>query len=116
MVSIEKVNDNFVFELKGMHKLWALTSRLVIPASNISNAHNDFSTVGWWKGWRAPGTSIPFILTAGTFHLDGDKIFWDVMHQDKSIIVELHDEEYKRLIIEVADPDEAMALLNAGKM
>ncbi|MBK7387614.1 MAG: hypothetical protein IPI23_00685 [Bacteroidetes bacterium] len=115
MVSIQKVNDNFVFELKGMHKLWALTSQLVIPASNISKAHNDFSNVGWWKGWRAPGTSIPFVLTAGTFHLDSDKIFWDVMNRDKSIIVELHDEEYKRLIIEVADPIVAMELLNAGK-
>lgn len=115
MVSIQKVDNNFVFEVKGMHKLWALTSQLVIPASNISNAHNDFSNVGWWKGWRAPGTSIPFVLNAGTFHLDGDKIFWDVMNRDNSIIVELHDEEYKRLIIEVSDPAEAMALLNEGR-
>ena len=84
MVTITKQNDHFVFEVKGLHKLWAFKNQLTIPAEHISNAHKHFSD--WhWKGWRMPGTSIPFLITAGTYYLHDDKIFWDVVNQNKSI-------------------------------
>lgn len=95
-----------------MHKLWAFKSELKIPVENVTSAHQDLSLVSGWKGFRAPGTSVPFLITAGTFHLEGDKIFWDVMNKEKSIVVELRDEKYKRLIIEVEDPAKAIELLS----
>ena len=112
MITITKDNNNFIFEVNGMHKLWAFTSRLTIPQNHILNAHQDFEALKGWKGWRAPGTSIPFLLTAGTFHINGSMVFWDVSNKEKSIIVDLTDEEYKQLIIEVEDPGEAIRLLS----
>lgn len=114
MISIEKQNDTFVFNVNGMHKLWAFKSELTIPADNIKSVHQDHESIKGWKGWRAPGTHLPSILVAGTFHKDGNKIFWDVMNIDNCIIVELIDEEYKQLIIEVENPKEAMALLQGS--
>lgn len=111
MVTISKQQDKFRFEVKGMHKLWAFKSELIIPAVNILNAHQKFEEIGWWKGLKAPGTHIPFLITAGTFHLEGDKIFWDVVNKENSVIVDLKDEYYKQLIVEVEDPDKAIALL-----
>ena len=114
MITIEKQENSFIFNVKGMHKLWAFKSQLAIPISNIVNAHQDLESIKGWKGWRAPGTSIPSIITAGTFHKDGNKIFWDVSNIKNCIIVDLKDEEYKQLVIEVENPVEAINILNAA--
>ena len=58
-----------------------------------------------------PGTSIPSVITAGTFYKEGNKIFWDVSNIENCIIVELKDEDYKQLIIEVENPVDAIQLL-----
>ena len=110
MVEITKQEGNYVFEVKGLHKLWAFKSELKIPEKNVSRAHRDFGGTGFWKGWRLPGTHVPYLITAGTFYLDGEKIFWDVMDKEKAIIVDLVDEEYKQLIIEVENVEKALAM------
>ena len=58
------------------------------------------------KGLRAPGTHIPGVLVAGTFHQDGERVFWDVHDAAKAVVIELADEKYQRLVIEVDDPRE----------
>ena len=113
MITIEKQEDNFTFKVNGMHKLWAFKSQLTIPVDNIINAHQDLESVKGWHGWRAPGTSIPSIITAGTFYKDGNKIFWDVSNIENCIIVDLQDEDYKQLIIEVENPADAISILTA---
>ena len=41
-------------------------------------------------------------------------VFWDVRDPDKTIVVSLDHERYKKLIIEVADPAEAAGRLRAA--
>ncbi len=112
MVTITKTDAYYNFEVKGLHKLWSFRNELNIPLENIVRAYQDVSEMNGWKGWRAPGTHVPFIITAGTYHLDGDKIFWDVVNKKNAIIIELKDENYHKLIVEVDNPTEAMALIN----
>ena len=54
-----------------------------------------------------PGTNIPGVLTAGTFYQHGKRVFWNVHNPDNTIIIELKDERYNELIVEVADPQAA---------
>lgn len=96
-----------------MHKLWALKSRLTIPAAHILTAYADTEKSSWVWGLRMPGTQIPGIITAGTYIVNDGVIFCDVMDVSKSIIVELHDEHYKKLVIEVEDPAKAIELLTS---
>lgn len=112
MITITKQENNFVFTVNGMHKLWAFKSQLTIPAENILSVDTNLESVKGWKGWRIPGTDIPFLLTAGTFYKEGNKIFWDAANMQKCIIVHLKDEEYLQLVIEVQDPAEAAQMLN----
>ena len=112
MITISKHNRHFIFNVNGMHKLWAFKSELTIPIDHIINAHQDTESVKGWKGWRLPGTYIPSIITAGTFYKDGGKIFWDVSNIENCIIVDLKDEEYTQLIIEVENTKEALQILN----
>ena len=58
-----------------------------------------------------PGTNLPGIITAGTFYLDGKRVFWDIRHLEKTIVIDLHDEQYNELVVEVNDPDAAVQLI-----
>ncbi len=102
---------NLVVEVRGLHKLWALRSRLEIPLGNVAGAAVDPEIARGRKGFRAPGTHLPGVITAGTFHLHGEKVFWDVSDPDKAVVVALHDETYARLVIEVADPRATVELI-----
>ena len=44
----------------------------------------------------------------------GELVFWDVRDPDKTIIVSLDHERYKKLIIEVADPGTVAARLQTA--
>jgi len=52
-----------------------------------------------------PGTNVPGVITAGTFYQDGKRVFWDVHNPEKTIIIDLHDERYNELVVEVDDPN-----------
>ena len=111
MVTIRQTGDEFTFEIRGLHKLWALKSQLCIPAIHVIKAYPATKKDTRFFGLRMPGTQIPGIITAGTYLVDDGTIFCDVVHPSKSIVVELQDEHYKRLLIEVEDPQQAIALL-----
>lgn len=112
MVDVILQGPDVLFSVKGLHKLWALKSQLLIPHSHIRGVRQDAEALkGWWKGWRAPGTHIPGLLTAGTFYLDDKRIFWDVHNTENALIIDLEHDEYNQLIIEVDDPAAVLALL-----
>jgi hypothetical protein len=105
MVEVTIEGMKAVFAVQGMDKLWALRSRLEIPLEHIRDVHTDASPkMGWFQGLKVWGTDVPNVFRAGTFYQDGGWVFWDVRHPDKVIVVELHDEKFQKLVVEVADP------------
>ena len=66
-------------------------------------------------GLRAPSTTVPGFLRAGTFYLfdtaDNKPTFMDVQRRQNTLVVDLTDERFNQLIIEVADPAAVLALL-----
>lgn len=111
MVDVRQEGDSILFDVRGLHKLWALKSRLRVSRANIVNARKDDAVARGKKGLRMPGTYIPGVITAGTFYRAGRRTFWDVSDPGKAVVVELTRERYGRLIIEVADPDAVVSLL-----
>lgn len=106
MVDVSIENDSVIFAILGTHKLWALRSRLEIPLAHVTGAERDPEQVGrWWHGWKLIGSDLPGIFAAGTFYYRGELVFWDVRDLERTIVVSLSDERYKKLIIEVDDPD-----------
>jgi hypothetical protein len=109
MVSIRIDNGLATFRIAGLHKLWALKARIVVPVQNIVAVEGAGAAPR--GGWRIAGTSMPGLITAGTFRQGGRWTFWDVAHPRAAIVVTLRGHWYSRLIIEVARPDEARKLL-----
>ncbi|WP_433261475.1 hypothetical protein ACQPZF_26925 [Actinosynnema sp. CS-041913] len=111
MARIEIDGGDLVVTIEGLDKLWALKSRLTVPLTNVRGATVDPGIVKEPKGIRAPGAHLPGVITAGTFHRDGERVFWDVHDAAKAIVIELADERYARLVVEVEDPRTAVALI-----
>jgi len=114
MVTISVEGSDLMLEVEGLDKLWALRSRLQIPLAHIRSVHPAAEPARrWFHGLKVLGSSIPGVLTAGTFYQDGSLVFWDVHDPANAIALELADERYERLIVEVADPKATIRMVES---
>ena len=112
MVSVEVKDDTVIFEVQGWDKLWAFKSQLTIPTSNIKNVYPDSDcAMGWLDGIKLLGTALPNIFKAGSFYQEGKFVFWDVRHPQNAIGIELENEHFSKLVIEVEAPNLVIDLL-----
>ena len=103
MVDLSISGGNLVLHVRGADKLWAFKSSLEIPLAHIAEIRADPAIAhGCWHGLRMPGTNIPGVLTAGTLYQEGKRVFWDVYNPENTVVIELKDERYNELIVEVA--------------
>ncbi|MCO6541546.1 MAG: hypothetical protein J6584_04375 [Lactobacillus sp.] len=82
----------------GLDKLWSFKSKLSIPLDHVVGATID---AGIWKdqkGIRNPGLGLPNKL-AGTFISQGERTFWNAIIKDDPIVIQLHDEEFVRIVV-----------------
>ena len=114
MAEITTDGTTLTIEMTGMHKLYALRSRIEIPLANVRGATADPDAVTEPKGIRAPGTHVPGLIVAGTYYSQGERTFWDVTDPSKTVVIELDDEKYDRLIVGVDDPQATVAAVNAA--
>ena len=107
--------SKLILHVRSADKLWALKSSLEIPLAHIASVRADPGVArGWYHGIRMPGTNVPGVITAGTFYQDGKRVFWDVHHPENTIVIDLHDERYSELVVEVDDPDRAVRLIQSA--
>lgn len=112
MVDLEIAEGKLTLHVRGADKLWAFKSSLEIPLAHIAGVRADPEIArGWYHGIRLPGTNVPGVITAGTFYQDGKRVFWDVHNPEETIVIELHDERYNELVVQVDDPAAAVNLI-----
>ena len=66
------------------------------------------------KGVRAPGLHVPGAAVIGTFQREHEKHFWDVRTGTHAIVIELAEEDYARLVIDVDDPRAVVDMINGA--
>jgi len=116
MVDLSTTEGTLTLHVRGADKLWAFKSSLEIPLAHIAGVRADPEIArGWYHGVRMPGTNVPGVITAGTFYQDGNRVFWDVHHPENTIVIDLHDERFNQLIVEVADPAAAVTMIQAAR-
>ena len=112
MVRISIEGDRVHFDVEGLDKFWAFRSRLDIPLAHIRAVEIDPEAArGWYHGLRMLGSNIPGVLTAGTFYQQGGIVFYDVHEPERAIVLELEHETYKRLIVEVDNPQTTKTMI-----
>jgi hypothetical protein len=112
MVNLSIAEGKLMLNVRGADKLWAFKSSLEIPLIHIAGVRADPEIArGPLHGLRMPGTSVPGVITAGTFYQDGKHVFWDIHHPANAVVITLRDERYDELIVEVADPQAAVEMI-----
>jgi TPR repeat protein len=115
VAEIELTADTLLVHVKGADRMFALKSELAIPLEHVLGAAKDEEEARrWYHGVRAPGTSLPGVITAGTFYQHGERVFWDVHHPERAIALSLRDESYAKLVVEVEDPDATILAIEAA--
>lgn len=113
MAQVELTSTMLTVHVTGLNVVWSLKSRLEIPLAHVKGSRVDHEIARtWWKGWRVPGTNIPGVISAGTFYKDGTRVFWDVHDPDRTVVIDLSDESYAALVIQVDDPEAVAATIN----
>jgi len=108
--SITLTPDTLIIDIEGTDKLWALKSRLQVPFANVAAvAPAESKAREWLHGIRLGGTHIPGVITAGRFYSHGKWVFWDVHDPAKAIGIELRNEHYSKLIVEVGNPEDQIS-------
>jgi hypothetical protein len=107
VVSIEANALRVTF--RGIHRFWTLRRQLTVPLAHIVDARRDPSLASASPGWRLLGAELPGVVEAGRFVKYGARAFWDVADPDKAVVIELREERYARLVLEVDEPDKTVA-------
>lgn len=115
MADIEITQRLLVVNVTGVDRLLALKSRLEVPLEHVAGVElRPEAARAWWHGFRMPGTQIPGVVTAGSFYQSGECVFWDVHDPDKTIAIQLRDEYYTKLVIQVEDPKATATAIKAA--
>ena len=115
MADVEISDGELIVRVQGFDRLFALKSELRVPLKHVVGAESGQDAAGkWFHGIRAPGTSVPGVIVAGTFYWHGDCAFYDVHHPEKAVAITLRDEKYQKLIVEVDDPAGVIQTVNSA--
>lgn len=112
MVIIEKEKEKIVFDLTGFTQLLALKNKMSIPIKHIKSVYQNEKYLENWSGTKVVGTHIPGGLRAGTFSRNSMQYFWAAKNIKNALIIDLSDESFEQLIIEVENPQECMDLID----
>jgi hypothetical protein len=115
MVELSIGDGRLKVEILGWHKFFAFKSKFLIPLDHVKDVRRDPEHAGRsWKGWRLCGTGFPGVISAGWYYKEGRHVFWDVVNPQNAVAIDLADEGYSQLIVEVADPDAAVSLIRGS--
>jgi hypothetical protein len=102
--------------LRGLDVVWAARRRFVVPLGHVKRARIDSGLArhGPWLGAGYTDALLDYAVAAGPMLVHGRHEFWDVHHPDRAVVIELEDEPYERLVLEVRDPEGTVAAVNAA--
>ncbi|MET0236210.1 MAG: hypothetical protein ABW224_16310 [Kibdelosporangium sp.] len=116
MADVHATRNGLEVQLKGIRALLSGRRRMVIPWSHVIDAQPAGELARRSPGARkGVNTNVPGLLKAGSFSKDGKRSFWDVRHADKAIVVELRDEKFDQLVIEVDDPGTVLSAIRTAR-
>jgi hypothetical protein len=114
MATIEISDKQLTVSVHGVDRILVLASKLTVPLEHVASARSgEPEAREWFKGIRF-GTNVPGLVTAGAFYKHGEWVFWDVHDPALAVAIELHDEHYRRLIVQTDDPAASIAAIQAA--
>lgn len=105
-LELDIAGETLSLRLSPKDKVLALKGAFDIPLEHIADVRVEpRKAMEEERGIRAPGTGFPGKIALGTWRGRGGKQFWYVRRAERVVVIELEREEYRRLVLEVPDPD-----------
>ena len=114
MVRIEINGERVTFEVSPWQAPFAFRRRLRVRLDQIAAVSAPPRQQVLRPHLRLPGTTIPWLLAAGTYVGPNQREFWCVTRRPQVLVVELTGHEFTRLVIETADPAADMRRLGSA--
>lgn len=113
MTTVSIDGDHLVVTMHGTHKIATLRSEITIPLSHIRGVTADPTVAEDYPTTleKRLGTNLYRTYYGGRFLQDGVRVFWDVHRPEKAIVITVVDDEFDRIIVEVADPQGATNMI-----
>ncbi len=122
MARIEIADGSLTVHIEGFDRFLALRSSLHIPLSHIQRVEArpdiNMGLSSIKEEIRLAGAELPGSIRAGTFYHYGEgRYFYDVHHPERCIALDLVDERYKRIVIEIdgESPEAAAARIEQAR-
>lgn len=112
MVTVDIRGVELSVKISGWDAVWALKRSLRMPLANVAGARVE--AVAGKPGWKLIGTGIPRGLAAGLFRKQGQTSFWVAHQQAPALVIDLRNERYARLVLQVDNPQEVADRINAA--
>lgn len=115
MARIEVRDGALVVEQGAIESMFSMRGRIRVSLSDVVRVYADPTVAEEPKGIKAPGTHLPRLFVAGTFHAGGVKTFWNIRRGERCVVVHVQGQKFDRLVIEVDDPGAVVAAVDAGR-
>lgn len=115
MATIEVTGDSLTVHVTGLDRVLAFKSTITVPLTHVVGITQDAAEAGKvFHGLRLPGTSIPGVVSEGSFLKSGEWSFWDVHDPNKAVVLRLDHEHYSEVVVGVDDPGATVDLVRAA--
>ena len=108
MVDVDVTSEEVLIRPRGLHRLWAFKLELRIPRAQLKRVEAGVTPDAralLWRSRRMPGTSVPGLITAGSYRSNRGWTFWDVVgNGERALTLSTEGYRYVQLIVDVAEP------------
>jgi hypothetical protein len=96
---------DLVVHLSPLEKLGALHGHVRVSLASVKRAWAATDPWSVLRGYRAPGTGIPWVIMLGTTRGSFGKDFCAVYGRKPAVVVELADADFSRLLVTASEPN-----------
>lgn len=112
LADIGVADGTLVVRPRGANQAWSLRRALRVPVDCVAGI-GVVPAAGLPVGPRSPGTAIPG-FRAGSYGTGDQRSFWLVRRAPDVLVIELVDRPYRRIVLEVDDPEATASSLRAA--
>ena len=113
-LTVDQQHQKLIVDVVAIERLWVHNSHFEIPLAHVKGASINPAVANDMPYSRQVGDDPqwPTPISAGTFYQHGNRVFWEVSDPAKAVVIELKDDEYSELVVQVENPEAVVAQIN----
>jgi len=113
-LTVDQQQHKLIVEVVAVERLWVHNSRFEIPLAHVKRAsiNPEVANSIPYPSQNPSDPEWPTPISEGTFYQHGNRVFWEVSDPAKAVVIELKDDQYSELVVQVDNPAAVVAQIN----